>query len=153
MKLKIGDTDVPLQEFSFPGGEVHVRMSRIPDIASREERITIEARLHDSGSLMSLLLLTDAVRRAYASHGDLPIHLVCPYLPYARQDRVAVDGEPLSIAVLAGILNAQRYATVEVWDAHSNVSLALIDRVVHRQAHVFAKSAVWIERSKSIAAA
>ncbi len=84
---------------------------------------------------MALLLLTDAVRRHYA---DPAIDLVCPYLPYARQDRVAFPGEALSAAVACRLLNAQGYRSVEVWDAHSDVSLALLDRVRHRPASDFA---------------
>lgn len=63
---------------------------------------------------------------------------MCPYLPYARQDRVAYPGEALSAAVACRLLNAQGYRSVEVWDAHSDVSLALLDRVRHRPASDFA---------------
>ena len=123
---------VPLRCLRFAGGEVQVRIEAPPGPVNE---VTIRADLIDSDSFMGLLVLTDAVRRHY---GDPAIDLICPYLPYARQDRVAYPGEALSAAVACRLLNAQGYRSVEVWDAHSDVSLALLDRVLHRPASDFA---------------
>jgi ribose-phosphate pyrophosphokinase len=133
MQLLIDGTPVQLKIFTFPGGEVQVRIldEVNPDTVPS---LTIEAHLTSADALMTLLLLTDAARRRYR---PAQIHLICPYLPYARQDRVVYAGEALSASVLCRLLNAQDYATVEVWDAHSDVSLALLDRVVHRHAAEF----------------
>jgi ribose-phosphate pyrophosphokinase len=132
LSLTLAGRTVPLRCFTFPGGEIQVRIEGPPEPA---DSVSIRADLVDSTTLMALLLLTDAVRRHYA---DPAIHLVCPYLPYARQDRVAFPGEALSAAVACRLLNAQGYRSVEVWDAHSDVSLALLDRVRHRPASDFA---------------
>ena len=132
LSLSVAGQTVPLRCFTFPGGEVQVRIEGPP---ARADTVVIRADILDSDSLMALLLLTDAVRRHY---GDPAIDLVCPYLPYARQDRVAYPGEALSAAVACRLLNAQGYRSVEVWDAHSDVSLALLDRVRHRPASDFA---------------
>ena len=132
LTLSLADQPVALRCFTFPGGEIQVRIEGPPGPA---DAVTIRADLVDSDTLMALLLLTDAVRRHYH---DPAIHLVCPYLPYARQDRVAYPGEALSAAVACGLLNAQSYRSVEVWDAHSDVSLALLHRVRHRPASDFA---------------
>lgn len=132
LALSLAGQAVPLRCLTFPGGEVQVRIEAPPGPA---EAVTIRADLVDAGTLMALLLLTDAVRRHY---DDPVIHLVCPYLPYARQDRVAYPGEALSAAVACRLLNAQNYRSIEVWDVHSDVSLALLDRARHRPASDFA---------------
>ncbi|MGI3776783.1 MAG: ribose-phosphate diphosphokinase [Janthinobacterium lividum] len=132
LSLTVDDRTVPLRSLVFPGGEVQVRIEA-PAFAAAA--VTIRADIVDSATLMALLVLTDAVRRHYA---DPAIDLVCPYLPYARQDRVAFPGEALSAAVACRLLNAQNYRSVEVWDVHSDVSLALLDRVRHRPASDFA---------------
>lgn len=49
--------------------------------------------------------------------------------PYGRQDRVCEDGDSLSIAVFAALINAQGYASVVIHDPHSDVTSALFDRV------------------------
>ena len=137
MQLTIADRDVPVRSFVFPGGEVQVRIEDADP--APPGAVTIRAKVTTANDLMELLLLTDAVRRHY---GDPAIHLVCPYLPYARQDRVAYPGEALAASVLCRLLNAQGYASVEVWDAHSDVSLALLDRVRNRPASDFARGII-----------
>ena len=132
LALLIDGQHVPLRILRFAGGEVQVRIEA-PSAAP--SAVTVRADLVDSDSLMGLLILTDAIRRHYH---DPAIDLICPYLPYARQDRVAFPGEALSAAVACCLLNAQGYRSVEVWDAHSDVSLALLDRVRHRPASDFA---------------
>ena len=132
LTLIVANQPVPLRCFTFPGGEIQVRIEGPPGPV---DAVRIRADLTDSDTLMVLLLLTDAVRR---HHGDPAIDLLCPYLPYARQDRVAFPGEALSAAVACRLLNAQGYRSIEVWDAHSDVSLALLNRVRHRPASDFA---------------
>ncbi len=123
---------VPVKRFSFSGGESQVRIESPP-----LDEAQITAHIRSSDDLMSLLLLTDAARR----HGAEQIDLVMPYLPYARQDRVCAPGEALSLRVVCGLINAQNYATVQVWDAHSDVAIALLDRATSRHSASFLAAA------------
>nr|WP_023842400.1 ribose-phosphate diphosphokinase [Burkholderia sp. M701]BAO18857.1 ribose-phosphate pyrophosphokinase [Burkholderia sp. M701] len=114
---------VELKVLKFPGGEVHVTVqTEVP-----ADEIAIKAHLRNSEAVMTLLMATDALRRAYAG---IPIDLHLPYVPYARQDRVANPGESLSVKVFANLINAQNYRRVVIEDPHSDVTPALIDRVV-----------------------
>ncbi len=114
---------ISIDEMHFPGGEIQVRVAR-PVVHG--EAVEIMARLHSSHDIMKLLLVTDAVRRQ-VEHG-MPVHLVCPYLPYARQDRVCSTGEAHSLKVMCNLINSQGYASVTVWDPHSDVAPALLER-------------------------
>lgn len=111
----------------FPGGEVHLNskdfFSELPENSDGDD--VIWSPIHNSTDLMELLILTDAYKRHYFKTPKVCI----PYIPYARQDRVANDGEALSIKVFADIINAQDYPTVYVMDPHSEVSMALINNV------------------------
>ena len=71
-------------------------------------------------------MATDACRRA----GAKDIHLFIPYLPYARQDRACSRGEAFALKVFADLLNGQEYASVTIFDPHSDVAPALIERSV-----------------------
>ena len=71
--------------------------------------------------------------------GRIPVHLFMTYLPNARMDRpgkFAQDretGAPYQLFTLktfAKIINGMNFATVTLFDPHSDVSLALLDRVV-----------------------
>ncbi len=116
-----------LSFISFPGGERHVRLPvAIQDIPSGLNWV-IEARMESPADIMDLLLLTDALRRARPGE---PIALVMPYVPYARQDRVAVSGEAFSLAVFCSLINSLKFDSVTVMDPHSQVAVDLLDRVV-----------------------
>lgn len=121
-----GHAHPDLQFFAFPGGERHVRLPA--SVGTSADRIwTLTAHLYSVDGVMDLLLTTDALRRA-ARH-DAEIHLVMPYVPYARQDRVALPGEPLSVAVFCKLVNSLNFASVTIADPHSDVTPALLDRV------------------------
>lgn len=113
--------------FSFPGGERHVRLPALEAFGA-EARWELTAHLDDAQGVVDLLLLSDALRRHIPQGRAL--HLVLPYVPYARQDRVAVAGEPFSAAVFCGLVNSLRFDSVTVMDPHSAVVVDLLERVV-----------------------
>lgn len=116
---------IEIDTFTFPGGEEHVRL----DAAALydAQKFVIKVRLKNSTDIMRLLLATDALKRATLNR--VPLELEIPYFPYARQDRVCVEGEPLSAAVMASLINMQGYSKVTVWDVHSDVSPALVNNL------------------------
>lgn len=118
----VGESEtIVFERLRFNGGENHIKLqSPIP------EQVTIEAQLKNSDYVMELFLATDALRRS----GAKEITLLCPYIPYSRQDRVMVKGEPLSIKVFTQMLNAQGYKAIYTLDNHSPVTTALIDNCI-----------------------
>lgn len=122
---------VAFDSFNFPSGcEAHIKLKE-----AVENEVLITCRIQDSNDIMRLLLATDALKRA----GAKEIRLFMPYLPYARQDRQMVKGEPLSLKVFANLLNSQGYSKVSVYDVHSEVALALIENSEGITNHSFAK--------------
>ena len=113
--------------FTFSGGEEHVRFVNKPNELINLVQIT--ARLTSSSELMKLIIAVDALKRLFGS--KLSIELICPYFPYARQDRVCVEGEALGASVMANLLNSLSFDKVTIWDAHSEVTPALITNVVN----------------------
>lgn len=107
----------------FAGGECHVRLL---NNYSEQDKVLIQTRLNTSDDIMTLCLAVDALRNMFVTH----IEVFIPYIPYARQDRVMVPGEPFSIKVFANIINSLRLNKVVVFDAHSDVSVALINNCV-----------------------
>lgn len=110
---------IEFQKFDFPSGcEPHIKLPAIAD-----EQVKITCRIQNANDLLVLLLTTDALKRS----GVKRLECFIPYLPFARQDRVMVKGEPLSVKVIADLLNTQCFEKVQIYDAHSEVSFALLN--------------------------
>jgi ribose-phosphate pyrophosphokinase len=118
---------VAYDSFTFSGGEEHVRFT--PADFQNIKTVKVHARLNHSSSLIQLMIAMDALKRII--HKDVAIELTIPYFPYARQDRVCVEGEALGAAVIANFINNLRFDKVTIWDAHSDVSPALLDNVTN----------------------
>lgn len=75
--------------------------------------------------LLRLGLVKDALDRI----GIQDVKLTLEYFPQARADRVFCEGQPLPVKVFADILNSFGFAKVYIFDAHSDVTPALIKNV------------------------
>lgn len=53
-----------------------------------------------------------------------------PYIPHARMDRVQELEDVFTLKYFCQVINSLHFDKVIVRDAHSNVSLALLDRVI-----------------------
>lgn len=106
----------------FSGGEIHVNLDNNVNYKNVES-VIITHRVNSSADLMLILMAKDALERK----GVKGFSLVMPYIPYARQDRVCVEGESFTLKVFASILNTAKFDAVFTLDAHSDVASALID--------------------------
>ena len=120
-------TKIEYTSFVFSGGEVQVRVTDTNSV-NVATALRITAHLTNSNQIFELALLTDAIRRI---NPFVFITLHCPYFPAARQDRVCASGESLAVKVYADFINSLNFTSVTVWDAHSDVALALINRVTN----------------------
>lgn len=112
--------EIQFENFTFSGGEPHIKIN--PDFDTNK-KITITHRLNSFNDLGLLCLAVDALKRM-----DVKLeNLIIPYFPAARQDRVMIKGEPLSVKVYADIINTLKFRKVIVFDAHSEVTPALLN--------------------------
>lgn len=106
--------------FTFSGGEPHIKIiSKLENVTE----VTITHRIQSFNDIGTLLLATNALKNMEIKK----LHVVLPYFPAARQDRLMVSGEPLSVKVYADIINAQNFESVTVFDPHSEVTPALLN--------------------------
>lgn len=112
--------EIKFQSFTFSGGEPHIKIAPDFDV---NRKVMITHRLNSFNDLGLLCVTVDALRKM-----DVKIiELFIPYFPAARQDRVMIPGEPLSVKVYADIINAMQLNKVYVFDAHSEVTPALLN--------------------------
>lgn len=75
-----------------------------------------------------LFCLWSLVRHIQEHHNGLLINLCMPYIPHARQDR-NVSNRLFTLKYFAEAINAMNFNRVFVLDPHSDVAMALINRV------------------------
>ena len=88
--------------------------------------VLVTARIVSSDDIMSIMLVADALDRIREVKRK---SLYLPYMPYARQDHIVAAGEALSLKVIARMINSCNWDRVGVFDPHSDVTAALIERV------------------------
>jgi ribose-phosphate pyrophosphokinase len=80
----------------------------------------------NDSELASLLMINGHLRE----HGVERIFLNMPYLPNARMDRTENDEEVFTLKYFCNFINSLKFNGVCIYDAHSRVGTALIDRVI-----------------------
>lgn len=78
------------------------------------------------------MVLWNIVHHIRSHTPETEIVLELPYIPNARMDRVKNDDEIFTLKWFAEFINYLDFERVVVHDPHSNVAIALIDRVVVR---------------------
>lgn len=73
---------------------------------------------------------------------EVSIHLNMPYIPHARMDRVKNDEDVFTLKYFCEVINSLNFTTVWVRDAHSNVSLALLNNVKEEPASSYVMKAI-----------
>jgi len=91
---------VPVFSKTFPDGESYVRIEG--NVKSEETVIVQTTSPPQNSRLVQLALMADAAKRGKAKK----VTAVVPYLAYARQDRVFLEGEAVSIEAVAKMLRA-----------------------------------------------
>lgn len=137
-KFKVDDEayEIDHKLFSFPGGEPHIKLTEPEKL--KGSSVIITHRVQSFNHMGEILVAVNALRNAQVKD----ISLFLPYLPGARQDRVAVAGEALTTKVYTDIINAQGFKNVVIIDPHSDVAPALLDNCIVLTNHEIVEKAL-----------
>ena len=117
----------PVEVKHFPAGE-----QSILDFDFQKpitgNKVFIDWHYENDEELVTLIYITNHIRSLYP---DVLIQLNMPYIPHARMDRVKSRKEVFTLKYFAQVINSLNFCQVFTIDAHSNVSEALIDRIVN----------------------
>lgn len=121
------NSDIIYEKIKFPDGQDHIKIIP-PNILPSEEgsvEVHITTRITSASDLFLLLQTTEVLKNSF---GLFRIRLTITYLLAARMDRRMSSGEPLTLKIVANLINAMNYISVNIFDPHSEVALTLIDR-------------------------
>ena len=120
-----GKKEISFESFVFNGGEPHIRIEEFDNMNS----IYVTHRINSFNDLGLFCIAIDALRRMNVEK----IHAFIPYFPGARQDRVMVMGESLTVKVYTKIINGLELDSVTIFDPHSDVTPALLNNSISIQ--------------------
>lgn len=112
----------PIEDKRFPD---KTPLMRVTDDFCKQKPVTITWKYDNDAELFQLICITKHLQSIGCEH----IELNMPYIPNARMDRVKETDEVFTLKYFAEIINSLNFKHVTVLDAHSNVSLGLIDRI------------------------
>jgi ribose-phosphate pyrophosphokinase len=112
---------VELNSGHFPDGSLMLHM-KIDSYASDD---ILEWYYENDAELFTLI----CARRHLEEAGVPSVSLYLPYLPHARMDRAPRDIDVFTLKYFCEVINSLNFSKVIVCDAHSNVSIALLERV------------------------
>jgi ribose-phosphate pyrophosphokinase len=132
-------SDITYKAMVFPDGQPHIKidMQKLAAV-DRKAPLRIFSRLNNANDLLTALLVKNTLD--YLEFGHVELHI--SYLLAARMDRVMLDGEPFSLKVVASLINLANFKKVLIFDPHSEVSTALIDRSYTVTNHLFVADAL-----------
>ena len=116
--IKINDMEI--EQNTFPDGTPLLRYF------ANDEDYTIEWRYDNENELINLFYLVNHIRSEVVNPR---IDLIMPYIPNARMDRVKNDDEVFTLKYFCNFINSMNFTSITVKNAHSNVSLALLNDV------------------------
>ena len=121
-------TQYKVSHFTFAGGEVQTKVEGWDHVFGHDpESYFVSATIGNSDDLMSLMQVSHKLGDAWP---DARKMLILTYTPYAQQDRMCEEDETLACKVFAQMINSLGYSNVELFDPHSDVMPALINRSV-----------------------
>jgi ribose-phosphate pyrophosphokinase len=97
----------------FPDGENYVRITIIEQCKGKD--VTLFHRLYPDQDkmLIQALFILNILKKVDAS-----VTLVSPYLPYARQDKIFLEGEPASAEIICKLLADAGVKKLVTFDCH-----------------------------------
>ena len=117
MSAQTGFPNVPVTSKVFPDGESYVRL----EAEVKDEEVAIIQTTcppMQDGRLLQLCFMADAAKRG----GAKKVTAVVPYLAYARQDKMFLSGEGISVETISRMLKAagiDELLTVNIHSEHS----------------------------------
>lgn len=118
---------VEINQGHFPDNTLLMKFPTGDDFSYGHGAIEVEWLYENDAELFALICVKRHLDRSFTNP-----HMVLnmPYIPHARMDRVKSDEDVFTLKYFCEVINSLKFDTVWVRDAHSNVSLALLDNVI-----------------------
>lgn len=124
--------EVPLPREQFGNGETRLNGVAIAKAMDGNATVTVRLAYESDADLIYLLFIKQHLDHLVETRevGTGPrIVLDVGYMPYSRMDRISQPHEVFTLKACCALINAMHFDHVQVGEAHSDVTTALLDRV------------------------
>lgn len=123
--IKVNDKIIEIEHYPDGTPRINLDTSAIEETEYEgNSYILIEWFYENDAELFYLLLVKKHLERYFTGANYC---LYIPYVPNARMDRVKNNDEVFTMKYFAEFINSLEFSTVYTLDAHSNVSIALLN--------------------------
>lgn len=132
---------VEIKQNNFPDHTLLMKFDPNGDDFSYDRGATIKVEwlYENDAELFSLICVKKHLDRHFTNPQAV---LIMPYIPHARMDRVKSDEDVFTLKYFCEVINSLKFDNVCVRDAHSNVSLALLDNVIDEDVIHYVRDAI-----------
>lgn len=130
--------DIKINKKNFPDNSQNIKFP-ISAVENFSE-VSIAWHYEDDSELFTLICLKRYLDENYPNKNVI---LYMPYLVNARMDRVKDREDVFTLKYFCEIINSLNFKRVYIFDAHSNVAPALLDRVVNLSAEDDIRNAIF----------
>ena len=123
--IRVGNISIRCGQSMFPDHSLLIKLD--PNyMFDNRGAIKVEWFYEGDSELFTLICVKRHIDRHFPGQDVI---LDMPYIPHARMDRVKSDEDVFTLKYFCEIINSLNFKIVWVRDAHSNVSLALLENV------------------------
>ena len=144
--IRVGEISIPWGKSMFPDHSLLIKLDPEKMFDNRGA-IKVEWLYEGDSELFTLICVKRHIDCHFSSQD---VVLDMPYIPHARMDRVKSDEDVFTLKYFAEIINSLHFSTVWVRDAHSNVSLALIDNVCDMGVEPYIRQAIKLSGADAV---
>ena len=117
LKIPLAETDIR----RFASSEIYAKP--VQSVRNADVFVVQTGTQNPNEDLMELFILLDSFKRSFAAK----IHVVMPYFPYSRQDRVASPREPISAKLMADLISKAGADHLITFTLHSDQEQGFFD--------------------------
>lgn len=117
--LKVNLTSIDLRRFA--SGEIYAKP--LETVRNSDVFVIQTGTQNVNEDLIELFIMLDSFKRSFA----YKVHVVMPYFPYSRQDRVASPREPISAKLMADLVSKAGADHVITFTLHSDQEQGFFD--------------------------
>lgn len=146
--ISVNELEVKIEHYPDGTPRINLDVDDIPDFTDGSTSyIHIRWKYENDAELMYLTMIK---KHLDANLADVTYLLTMDYIPNGRMDRTKRDCEVFTLKYFCDVINSLNFSRVFILDAHSNVSVALLNNCINKSPKNFIQKAIDEIRNENI---